>query len=96
MIYQEKTSALKPGQVNHVERFPARLQSAIVPANHKEARIKGRPAAPPLSLFNKVREYQSAAQVRATGLYPYFRTISSAQDTEVIMEGKKSGHAGLQ
>ena len=24
-----------------------------------------------------------------SGLYPYFRTISSAQDTEVIIEGKK-------
>jgi len=27
--------------------------------------------------------------VRASGLYPYFRTISSAQDTEVIIEGRK-------
>ncbi len=42
-----------------------------------------------LSLFNKVRNFRSAAQVRALGLYPYFRTISSAQDTEVIINGKK-------
>jgi 8-amino-7-oxononanoate synthase len=41
-----------------------------------------------LPLFQKVREYRSADQVRAMGLYPYFRTISSAQDTEVIMNGQ--------
>ena len=42
-----------------------------------------------LALFDKVRAFQSAAQIRALGLYPYFRTISSAQDTEVIIGGKK-------
>lgn len=41
------------------------------------------------ALFKKVRSFKSAEQVRATGLYPYFRTISSAQDTEVIINGKK-------
>jgi 8-amino-7-oxononanoate synthase len=41
------------------------------------------------SLFNKVRNYKSAAEVRAMGLYCYFRTISSAQDTEVTIEGRK-------
>lgn len=42
-----------------------------------------------LPVFDKVRNFKSAAQVRATGLYPYFRTISSAQDTEVVMNGQK-------
>jgi 8-amino-7-oxononanoate synthase len=42
-----------------------------------------------LPLLEKVRNYRAAAQVRATGLYPYFRTISSAQDTEVVIEGRK-------
>src|SRR5262249_42627480 len=42
-----------------------------------------------LSLFKKVRKYKSAAQVRALGLYPYFRTIASAQDSEVIINGRK-------
>jgi 8-amino-7-oxononanoate synthase len=42
-----------------------------------------------LPIFNKVRNFKSANQVRALGLYPYFRTISSAQDTEVIMNGQK-------
>jgi 8-amino-7-oxononanoate synthase len=40
-------------------------------------------------LFDKVRNFKSAAQARATGLYPYFRTISSAQDTEVVMNGQR-------
>jgi len=42
-----------------------------------------------LPLFEKVRNYHAAMQVRAMGLYPYFRTISSAQDTEVVIEGRK-------
>jgi len=42
-----------------------------------------------LPLLEKVRNYEAAAKVRAMGLYPYFRTISSAQDTEVIIEGRK-------
>lgn len=41
------------------------------------------------TLFNKVRSFKGAEQVRSMGLYPYFRTISSAQDTEVIINGKK-------
>jgi 8-amino-7-oxononanoate synthase len=51
----------------------------------------GKPAGPAadLPLLAKVRNFRSAAQVRALGLYPYFRTISSAQDTEVIINGQK-------
>ena len=40
-------------------------------------------------LLAKARDFKTADQVRDIGLYPYFRTISSAQDTEVIIEGKK-------
>ncbi|MCP5524029.1 MAG: pyridoxal phosphate-dependent aminotransferase family protein [Verrucomicrobiales bacterium] len=39
--------------------------------------------------MRKVRNFQSARQVRAAGVYPYFRTISSAQDTEVMIQGRK-------
>lgn len=42
-----------------------------------------------LPLLAKVRGYTDSAKVRATGLYPYFRPISSAQDTEVIIRGHK-------
>src|SRR5208283_5952969 len=64
---------------------PARAEA--VNNRKKPLRAKSRPL--PLALFDKVRNYKSAAQVRALGLYPYFRTISSAQDTEVIIDGKK-------
>ena len=47
----------------------------------------GPPQAP--ALLEKARNYKTASQVRDSGLYPYFRTISSAQDAEVIIEGKK-------
>ncbi len=40
-------------------------------------------------MFRKARLYTSAAKVRALGLYPYFRTITSAQDTEVMINGRK-------
>jgi 8-amino-7-oxononanoate synthase len=43
----------------------------------------------PLALFNKVRNYRNAAEIRALGLYPYFRTISSAQGSEIIINGRK-------
>lgn len=41
------------------------------------------------AIFNKVHNFTAAKEARATGLYPYFRTISSAQDTEVVMNGRK-------
>ncbi len=42
-----------------------------------------------IPLLRKVYNFREADAVRATGLYPYFRPISSAQDTEVIIEGKR-------
>jgi len=40
-------------------------------------------------LFDKVNAYQDAVNARAAGIYPYFRPINSAQDTEVIINGKR-------
>lgn len=42
-----------------------------------------------MSLFDKCYAYQDAKRAIATGFYPYFREISSEQDTEVICNGKK-------
>jgi 8-amino-7-oxononanoate synthase len=39
-------------------------------------------------LLGKVSAYKAAHEARAMGIYPYFRPISSAQDTEVIIDGK--------
>lgn len=53
------------------------------PAAHRSGHLKS------LHLLDKVRNFKSAEQVRSLGLYPYFRTISSAQDTEVLIDGQK-------
>ncbi len=42
-----------------------------------------------LPLLKKVRQFKDAERIRASGLYPYFRPISSAQDTEVMLDGRK-------
>lgn len=40
-------------------------------------------------LLRKVRQFRDAERIREAGVYPYFRPISSAQDTEVVMNGQK-------
>lgn len=42
-----------------------------------------------LSLLSKVKNFTKSRELQALGLYPYFRPISSAQDTEVIIQGQK-------
>ncbi|MBP5561121.1 MAG: pyridoxal phosphate-dependent aminotransferase family protein [Muribaculaceae bacterium] len=37
----------------------------------------------------KLSRYQEPQKAKAAGIYPYFRAISSEQDTEVIIKGKK-------
>ena len=37
----------------------------------------------------RIVDFKEAERVRASGLYPYFRPITSAQDTEVVLEGQK-------
>lgn len=37
----------------------------------------------------KLEKYDEPQKAKALGIYPYFRAISSEQDTEVIMNGKK-------
>ena len=66
--------------------FPP-VQANVI--NRRKRPLCARSGLLPLTVFNKVRKFRSAAEVRALGLYPYFRTISSAQDSEVIIKGKK-------
>ncbi len=40
-------------------------------------------------LFQKCDNFTQAQELRAQGLFPYFRELQSRQDTEVIMEGKR-------
>lgn len=42
-----------------------------------------------MDVFQKCDEYQLAREVRAAGVYPYYRTISSAQDPVVTIDGQK-------
>ncbi len=42
-----------------------------------------------MTIFQKCYDYKEAEKVRILGLYPYFRPISSEQETEVELNGKK-------
>ena len=42
-----------------------------------------------MSLLDKVRNFKEADRVRELGHYPYFRVISSEQDTVVTMNGRR-------
>jgi 8-amino-7-oxononanoate synthase len=42
-----------------------------------------------MDIFEKANKWTAADDVRKTGLYPYFRAITSGQDTEVVVGGKK-------
>jgi len=41
-----------------------------------------------VDIFEKCRNFRDADVVKEAGLYPYFRTISSAQDPVVIIDGR--------
>lgn len=40
-------------------------------------------------LHQKIAQFKDADLIRSQGIYPYFRVIESAQDTEVMLNGKK-------
>jgi 8-amino-7-oxononanoate synthase len=40
-------------------------------------------------LFDKCKGFTKAREVQAAGLYPYFKAISKAEDTVVLIEGKE-------
>jgi 8-amino-7-oxononanoate synthase len=42
-----------------------------------------------MDLFEKCINFTEAEEVKKLGVYPYFRPISSGQDTEVMVDGKK-------
>jgi 8-amino-7-oxononanoate synthase len=52
----------------------------------------GRPAVPArdnVAMFEKCRNYTRADEVKAAGLYPYFKPISDSEDNVVTIEGKQ-------
>ena|ERR1043166_674536 len=42
-----------------------------------------------VTLFEKCRLYTKADEVKAAGLYPYFKPISESEDTVVVIEGQR-------
>ncbi|MFQ6045834.1 MAG: aminotransferase class I/II-fold pyridoxal phosphate-dependent enzyme, partial [Gemmatimonadales bacterium] len=42
-----------------------------------------------VALFEKCRNFTRAREVQAAGLYPYFKPISEAEDTVVLIEGHR-------
>src|ERR1039458_305826 len=88
MIYHEKASVLEGSLTDQPKTHPAQRPGTAHEINHRVVRHKlgGMPQGP--ALLEKARNFKTAAQLRESGLYPYFRTISSAQDTEVVIEGK--------
>ncbi len=42
-----------------------------------------------IALFEKCRQFTRADEVKAAGLYPYFKPISESEDTVVVIEGQK-------
>jgi 8-amino-7-oxononanoate synthase len=61
----------------------------LVKATNRKSGGRSRRGKAPLSIFDKVDQFNTVAELRALGLYPYFRVISSAQDREVIINGRK-------
>jgi len=50
-------------------------------------REDGEEAEPPI--LKKAKNFTRSREIKELGLYPYFRPISSAQDTEVMIQGQK-------
>jgi 8-amino-7-oxononanoate synthase len=89
MIYQDKTPTVNNGGPQQADIYSISSPASARVVNHRPIRVRPRAESQGLRLFDKVRTFTSADDVRALGVYPYFRTISSAQDTEVLMEGKR-------
>jgi 8-amino-7-oxononanoate synthase len=89
MIYHDKAPTLEENRADQPEIYPLARPAAAREINNRPVRRKA-PATPPhCALLDKGRDFKTVARLRELGLYPYFRTISSAQDTEVIIEGRK-------
>jgi 8-amino-7-oxononanoate synthase len=86
MIYQDSTVPHEHNGASSPESCAAVRPTAAVGQRSARRAVADESRDP--SLFKKVREFQAAAQLRQLGLYPYFRVIASAQDTEVMIDGK--------
>lgn len=67
-------------------------ENAKVPSDpaHDRALPDDPKQSPGSPLLDKARKYTAPSVARAKGYYPYFRPISSAQQTEVSIDGRKT------
>jgi 8-amino-7-oxononanoate synthase len=86
MIYHDSTSALEQQHADGGGSNGGSRLTATMAKPPRVARSKTPGSSP--TLFDKAKNFKSASDLRALGLYPYFRVISSAQDTEVQIDGK--------
>jgi 8-amino-7-oxononanoate synthase len=89
MIYHQKSPTLDENRAEEPEPYPLSGPVIAREINNRPVHRKGLTPPRPCALLEKARTFKTAAQLRQVGLYPYFRTISSAQDTEVLIEGKR-------
>jgi 8-amino-7-oxononanoate synthase len=89
MIYHDKAPTLEETRTDQPPAYPLSHPAAAREINNRPGHRKVPAPLPACTLLDKARNFKTAAQLREIGLYPYFRTISSAQDTEVMIEGKK-------
>jgi 8-amino-7-oxononanoate synthase len=89
MIQHNKTAALEESPAAELHLYPVPRKGEPREINHRMVRGKAQTTLHRLPLLDKVGAFQTADQLRALGLYPYFRTITSAQDTEVMINDQK-------
>src|SRR6266446_5224242 len=89
MTYRETTEALEQGRREQSAPYPVPRKTDQPEVNHRPVRMKAQTPPGRLAIFDKVKTFSTAARLRELGVYPYFRTISSAQDTEVVIENQK-------
>jgi 8-amino-7-oxononanoate synthase len=80
---------LENGEAVGTATFVSTEASLMVKNTHRKPVGRTRKGKGALALFNKVDEFHTVGELKALGLYPYFRVISSAQDREVIINGRK-------
>ncbi len=88
MIYHEKAAALENAQAGP-EVYSRSRRNGSPEVGQWPAPARPKVAQRTSALLDKVRAFKTASQLRALGLYPYFRVISSAQDTEVLIGGQR-------
>jgi 8-amino-7-oxononanoate synthase len=88
-MQKTKTPNIQYDEVLSKQPTSSDNEESTTPKSNPAIAIEGVSTPSYPSILNKCKQFKRAEQVKAMGLYPYFRPISSAQDTEVIMNGKK-------